>query len=106
VDLAEADGAAEIEGVLEGGVGFAWEADETIGGEGQRGEGAPEFLDTLEEPVGGVAAVHEGEDAVVATLEGYVEMGTEGSVGEEFEEGIGDFEQLDGTEAETQEAFE
>src|SRR5216684_146318 len=103
-DVEVSEGQALNEGERGGmfGFGFAWEAGDDVGADGGVGKALADELEAAGVVLGAVPAVHGGEDAVGAGLQGHVEvLGDAIGGGKEFDEILGNVERLDGTDAET-----
>lgn len=72
VGVFEADFLKEVVGVLEFFFGFAAEADDDIGGDGDIGNFAAKFFNDVAVLGGGVSAVHAAQSGIVAGLDGQV----------------------------------
>lgn len=99
MDLAEAGGGDEVQGLAPLGVGLAGEAGDDVGGEVDVGDAGAGLAGEVGELLGPAAARHAPQDAVGAALQGQVQVGHEAGIGEEVPEAIGQFPGFQGAEA-------
>ena len=70
-----------LQGPLELGLGLAGEADDDVGGDSQVGKRLAQPLHQVEELLAGIAALHAGQDLIVAGLQGKVDVLADRRVG-------------------------
>lgn len=106
VGVFEGDFFEEVVGVLEFFFGFAAEADDDIGADGDVGDFGAQFSDDVAVLFGGVSAVHAAQCSIVAGLDGQVEIWHLGlECGHGFDQFVGHVFGMGRSEADAEEAL-